>query len=1127
MMHPHLRSRLEPIVERAKQHRHRLIQARAIAAAAIAGLIGFAIAPLIGWVAAAIVGFAALVWALIHIFSDPIDYHALAQRIEQAHPDLRALLLTAVEQESRGDEPLTYHQQRVIDEAVAHAEKHQWIASVSDRDLRVARFARGVALGLLGIMFIALFSPLWSSTASTQTQANNATPATHADTTAQYNVDVQPGNVEIERGQRLPILATFTGPLPPEVELLVGPDEENLKPMAMQRNLEDPVFGLTLPPVEAYSVYRVRFGEQQSVTYTIATFEHPTLSQADATLSPPAKFDVKPQIVRDTRAVSLIEGWSVKLDMQLNKPVAKAQWIERDAEGEVINTTDLKPAGDDPTRYTLDWRPPGDQRFEFHLTDAQGRTNKTPADFEVVMKPNAPPQFATRFPADDVAVSPVQELTVAAEAWDDAALSAWGVRYMLGGGDAQEITLGRGADTPHADLNHVLSMEQLGVKPDDLVAYAFWAEDVGPEGEPRRALSDMYLAEVRPFEKIYRQANASPKPPGDQQQQEPQIKLPELQKMIINATWRIKRKQDLASETSLTDEVTTVADSQRQAIDYAEQIREMITDVAALAALEEAMGHMNKAASHLDAAALTEALTAEQAAYAALLKLRARELNVVICPPGTAPPQPKLDLELDPDKDRKPYETERQAQLQQEQEQQQDLEQLDKLRELARRQSDLKERLNQLQAELALAKDQAERDRIERELKRLREQQQKLLREMDQTRQEMARRKSSQEMTQAQQQMAEARQAAQQAAEALGKGEAAQAAAAGGRAQEKIEEVREQFRRRTAERMRQQLEQMSEQAKDLTEAQKKLEAESQQAAQSGIGRPQDELAKQTAEQRQRAQQLAQQMQKLSEQAEKTEPLAARSLYDGLRSARIGGMDEAFEQAEREQRIGRTRQAAQSTETAGKGVRDIAQAVDEAAKRIMGDSNEAMRMARRELQDLAEQVEREFDDQQGREGEGRGQNEQQTARTDAAGDRNDRLGPLGDEGASQYGVGNSMDLWGRGRHRPLTGDDFRDWAERLRDVEHMLDDTELRNLAAQIRDDAWELRVEFKRHSAPPRWQVVKEQVTDPLNLLRDRIAEALARETGEDPLTPIDRDPAPPKYESLVQRYYKQLGAGE
>jgi hypothetical protein len=110
--------------------------------------------------------------------------------------------------------------------------------------------------------------------------------------------------------------------------------------------------------------------------------------------------------------------------------------------------------------------------------------------------------------------------------------------------------------------------------------------------------------------------------------------------------------------------------------------------------------------------------------------------------------------------------------------------------------------------------------------------------------------------------------------------------------------------------------------------------------------------------------------------------------------------------------------------------------------------------------------------------------------------------------------------------PLGGDDFREWSDRLRDVEEMIDAPELRAEAARIRDRARGFRQDLKRHSKEPEWDLVELQVAKPLAELRDRIAEELLRRSGKDATLPLDRDPVPSKFTEQVRRYYERLGAG-
>lgn len=111
--------------------------------------------------------------------------------------------------------------------------------------------------------------------------------------------------------------------------------------------------------------------------------------------------------------------------------------------------------------------------------------------------------------------------------------------------------------------------------------------------------------------------------------------------------------------------------------------------------------------------------------------------------------------------------------------------------------------------------------------------------------------------------------------------------------------------------------------------------------------------------------------------------------------------------------------------------------------------------------------------------------------------------------------------------PLTGDGYREWSDRLRNLEELIQDPELRGEIARIRDRARGLRIDLKRHSAEPNWDLIEMQVAEPLAELTKRITDELLRRESPESLVPLDRDPVPPGFEESVRRYYERLGRGQ
>ncbi len=127
-----------------------------------------------------------------------------------------------------------------------------------------------------------------------------------------------------------------------------------------------------------------------------------------------------------------------------------------------------------------------------------------------------------------------------------------------------------------------------------------------------------------------------------------------------------------------------------------------------------------------------------------------------------------------------------------------------------------------------------------------------------------------------------------------------------------------------------------------------------------------------------------------------------------------------------------------------------------------------------------------------------------------------------------GAGAWFDNFGADRlDGPITGDAFREWSNRLREVEELVSDPQLRSEATRIRQAARELRSEVKKHAAEPQWDLVKELVADPLRELSQQVSQELLRKVGDkNSLVPIDKDPVPGRFNDSVRRYYENLGSG-
>ena len=410
----------------------------------------------------------------------------------------------------------------------------------------------------------------------------------------------------------------------------------------------------------------------------------------------------------------------------------------------------------------------------------------------------------------------------------------------------------------------------------------------------------------------------------------------------------------------------------------------------------------------------------------------------------------------------------------------------------------------------------------------------------------------------------------------------AQALSQGTRAERELRQIGDRLREQAANRFDEDLRQMRQQARQLDQQQQELSRQldgSRTTPQPGL---RDREAAQAVgealtQQQAELERLLQQMQTTVEAAETSEPLLAEKLYDGFREARqrqisenLQAAGELWQQGLREEAVGRE-------DLAGQGIEQLRGRVEQAAESILGDETEALRRAASELEQLAQQLQDELNrgqrstDNSAQPADDRsapsGQLAQSTGQpspdanppADDANRLADDANPSSDASNRSPGAGRSSDGQPRettpfadrqpeasrsGERRdggggllqsladslgsgPITGDQYRQWSDRLREVEDMMDDPQLRAEAARIRDRARGFRQDFQRHSKEPQWSLIRQLVAQPLEELRQQVGEQLLRRSARrDALVPVDRDPVPDEFVQRVRRYYEQLGQG-
>ncbi len=949
-------------------------------------------------VALAVVFFVALLRGFLVARHTPLDHAAAAQIIEKEFPDLKLVLRTAAEQtpEEAGGR-FNFLQRRVIDESLRHARRHPWTLRAR-RQARWMLFGHGAALG---------------ATLAIATLVLQRSPVPVPWVTTAQKVAVSPGNVERERGSTLVIDARITGGRSVRrVELVWRDAAGKSGRLPMGRSFGDPVYASTLPRVSADLTYFVAYDGGETEKFKVTVFDQPALVRADAALSFPKYVGRADQTIQNTRRVSAITGTQLQYDFTVNKPLASA--VLRDETGA---ETKLTPANAERTKFTMSMTIATTHTYSLALTDDQARPNPAATPIIIAAVDNKPPTVALVFPRSDVRVSSLEEMRLSARATDDIGLNDYGIAIAVGEQAPTYVSLkglapptptpaappargGAAANQPNsavlARFEEMLALEPKGIKPDDLVTWFAWAEDFGPDGKTRRATSDLAFAEVRPFEEIFLEASAAEAQAQQRQQQQRQQgggqqqggndELLDLQRQISTAIFNLSKQTEPGA--TYAEDLQTLRDEQQRAKDMLEEAKADLTNSRQQAAAEQAARFMNQVTENLAAAGdkksldpLSPAWTGAQGAYQALLKLQARETRVAQQQRGQGGQQQQRSrnqsqlnqLDFNQQRQQQEYQTENEAQEPTTQEQRDQLAVQSRLNELARRQNDVNQRLQELQTALNAARDEPQREQIRRELQRLEEEQRDMLATLDEARQRVENLQPGEQTQQTRQQLDQARQDMQRAVEQLTQradqqltqDNIQQALAAGNRTREQLDQTRQELQRQSSSQFAEQMRSARQQARDLTSQQQQIEQQIQQAGQAGASQLDDSAQRQALAQnldRQRANldRLMQNLQEVTDASETTEPALHTQLYDLLRQQAqtqaqtdIGNRLQAGAELLRRGFVDQSRE-----EQAGvaQGLDQLRRGVERAADSVLGDETQTLQFAQNELNDLARQLE---------------------------------------------------------------------------------------------------------------------------------------------------------------------------
>src|SRR5258708_1029369 len=449
-------------------------------------------------------------WALVWPLRKRVTDSQVAMHLEERDPTLEAAIISAVE--ATADGPLKDHSPHLVEKLVEQAIDRCRALEHGDAVERDSIRRHGVAVAAMAAVtaLVVALGPAYlrhglSALLIISRSAEAASP---------YRIDVRPGSLKVPRGSDQTIRAKLVGFTARDATVMMrttpGAAFERVPLIASQS--ETGAFEGMLFHLDRQTEYYVESNGVQSLRFNLSVVDLPTVQQIDLEYRFPAYTSLPPRKVDGGGDVAAIRGTEVflKVTPTMKTPGGRvllddgsASPLVTQADGSLIGSFKITKQG----------------FYKIELTGPHGEKVDASPQYTIDVIDDQPPSVRFTKPGRDTQATPVEELFLEARADDDYGIKQLQLFYSVNGSSAPKtVTLFSGKPLQEVSGISTIYLEELNLKPGDLVSYYAKATDSDRVQGAKTSTSDIYFVQIRPFKKDYRQAQSQAMAGGGGQQ---------------------------------------------------------------------------------------------------------------------------------------------------------------------------------------------------------------------------------------------------------------------------------------------------------------------------------------------------------------------------------------------------------------------------------------------------------------------------------------------------------------------------------------------------------------------------------------------------------------------------------
>ena len=440
---------------------------------------------------------------LFHYYKNGFQSRVLnsARAVGSTFQDVKDSLLNTIE--------LQFSPQPYYSSSLVNAEFQRVEKSLSQRDLTSVVSFKPLFKPLLYLLvLIFISSALMGFVHPFSTgfyQLSN--PTTSFAKPAPFSFEIEPGSIELTKGEDVFIKITVLGEKHPFIDFFYKDDTDS--EFKRERLYPDSLGFFT------YNFYSLNFSTQyfaeakdvRSETYTLSITDRPVIKQFTINIIPPSYTGLSSTTILDNGSIETVVGAIASFTIQSTKGLSQAYLRFNDSTAIPFKVTNSTASGS----FTL--KKAGS--YTIVLQDSLSNTNADPVSYTITLTPDTAPEIQLKEPGKNTDLSADNRLTLLASISDDYGFSKLTLFYKLSSSQFEqpyreykslEIPIGKGKEL---DVPYIWNLSSLNPATEDVFTYYLEIRDNNTATGPGIARTPEYTVRMPGLDEIFAQAEES------------------------------------------------------------------------------------------------------------------------------------------------------------------------------------------------------------------------------------------------------------------------------------------------------------------------------------------------------------------------------------------------------------------------------------------------------------------------------------------------------------------------------------------------------------------------------------------------------------------------------------------